>query len=490
MPAAFACAPSSTVTPLSRRRFLAGAAASFTMIALPRRGLAQQPAADGYRILRARSGEARLRGNDAAPTPIWGYDGTVPGPTLRVKQGEEIKVRLVNGLNQPTTVHWHGLRLPNAMDGVPHLTQKPIEPGQSFDYHFAPPDAGTFWYHTHFLSSEQLARGLYGVLVVEERDPVEVDRDLMLVVDDWRLMDDGAVQPSFGNFHDAMMVGRLGQYITLNSQDILDLPVKTNERIRLRVVNTANSRIFGFRIADHVARVMAVDGQPCPPEIAPNGILRLAPGNRVDLFLDATLKPGSRAPILVDDLRGGELELGRVVYDAGAPFRSAPLGEPKPLPGNPLPTKLDLAGALKLDVPLDGGGMAMMMGRGMMGGGMRPGAFTGYGVAPQERIWALAGVAATGHDGPPMFHVERGRTVVLKFINRTAFPHAMHVHGHHFRHLNEGGGWKPYWLDTVIVDVRGAERIAFVADNPGKWMLHCHMIEHMAAGMAAWFEVT
>ena len=91
-----------------------------------------------------------MRGNDAAPTPIWGYDGTVPGPTLRVKQGEEIKLRLVNGLNQATTVHWHGLRLPNAMDGVPHLTQKPIEPGQSFDYHFAPPDAGTFWYHTHF----------------------------------------------------------------------------------------------------------------------------------------------------------------------------------------------------------------------------------------------------------------------------------------------------------------------------------------------------
>ena len=149
------------------------------------------------------------------------------------------------------------------------------------------------------------------MLVVEEREPPEVDRDLMLVVDDWRLMDDGAIQPSFGNFHDAMMAGRLGQYITLNSQDVLDLPVKTNERLRLRIVNTANSRIFSFRIADHVARVMAVDGQPCPPEIAPNGVLTLAPGNRVDLFLDATLKPGRRAPILVDDLRGGELEVGR-----------------------------------------------------------------------------------------------------------------------------------------------------------------------------------
>ena len=123
------------------------------------------------------------------PTPIWGYDGLSPGPTLRVKQGEELKVRLVNDLDQPTVIHWHGLRIDNAMDGVPHLTQMPVAPGQSFDYRFTPPDAGTFWYHTHFGSSEQLARGLYGVLIVEEPDAPPVDRDLMLVIDDWRLME-------------------------------------------------------------------------------------------------------------------------------------------------------------------------------------------------------------------------------------------------------------------------------------------------------------
>jgi FtsP/CotA-like multicopper oxidase with cupredoxin domain len=480
--------------PLSRRVVLAGVGLMVTAATLPKYAFGQ--AGDGYRVLHARRGQAHLRGKSAAPTPIWGYDGMSPGPILRVRQGDELKVRLVNDLDQATVVHWHGLRLPNAMDGVPFLTQKPIEPGQTFDYHFVPPDAGTFWYHTHFGSSEQLARGLYGVLIVEEREPVAVDRDLMLVVDDWRLMDNGEIQPSFGNFRDAMMVGRLGQYITLNSEDALEVPVKGNERLRLRIVNTANSRIFQFRIAQHVARVMAVDGQPCPPNAAPNGVLRLAPGNRVDLFLDATLVPGSRAPILVDDLRGGELEIGRLVYDAGPPLRDKPLGEPKPLPDNPLPAQLNVAKALKLDMPLDGGGMGMMMSRGMMGGGMggmggSPGRFQGYGVPPQQRIWALAGVAATGHDGPPIFRVERGRTVMLDFANRTAFAHAMHVHGHHFRQLDESReGWRPYWLDTVIVDVQRAERIAFIADNPGKWMIHCHMIEHMAAGMAAWFEVT
>lgn len=483
---------------ITRRRWLAGAALSLTAIALPGRTRAAgkpavpETAADGFRVLRARPGEARLRGAGETPTPIWGYDGLSPGPTLRIAQGEELKVRLINELRQSTVVHWHGLRLPNAMDGVPHLTQMPIEPGARFDYRFNPPDAGTFWYHSHFMSSEQLARGLYGVLIVDERTPIAVDRDVALVIDDWRLMDDGAIQPSFGNFHDAAMAGRLGQYITLNSEDTLDLPVRTNERLRLRLVNAANARIFQLRIAGHAARVMAVDGQPCPPSVVPNGVLRLAPGNRVDLFLDATLEPGATAAILVDDLRGGELEIGRLVYDKGAPLRPAPLAEPAPLPDNPLPSRLDLDNALALDVPLEGGGMAMMMGRGgMMGGGMGGAGFRGYGIPPRERLWALAGLASNGHEGPPMFTVKRGQTVVLTFPNRSAFPHAMHVHGHHFRRLEAGGTqWKPYWLDTVIVDVQQTERIAFVADNPGKWMIHCHMLEHQESGMAAWFQVT
>ena len=381
---------------------------------------------------------------------------------------------------------------------MPHLTQMPIEPGQSFDYRFTPPDAGTFWYHSHFSSSEQLERGLYGVLIVDEPAPVGVDRDVVLVLDDWRLTNDGAIHPSFGSFQDAHMAGRLGQYVTLNSEDMLNLPVKANERLRLRLINAANARVFRFRIAQHAVRVMAVDGQPCPPFVAPNGVLRLAPGNRVDLFIDATLSPGATAPILVDDLRGGELEIGRVVYDKTDPVRAAALTEPKPLPDNPLPARLDLANALTIDLPLDGGGMAMMMGRGMgggrMGGGMMGGSmgasgFRGEGLPPQQRIWALAGLASTGHDGPPTFRVKQGQTVVLAMPNRTGFPHAMHVHGHHFRVL-DGNGWKPYWLDTVIVDADRTERLAFVADNPGKWMIHCHMLEHQETGMAAWFEVS
>ncbi len=484
---------SAFTTSMTRRALLAGAGVALTCLTLPRALRAAsdpQPEIgdDGFRVLRVKPGKASLRGTNEKPTPIWGYDGVVPGPTLRVKRGEEVKVRLINELNdQATVIHWHGLRLPNAMDGVPHLTQMPVAPGKSFDYRFKAPDAGTFWYHSHHYSSEQLARGVYGVLIVDEPEQVEADRDLVLVVDDWRLTEDGEIHPSFGNMHDAAHAGRLGQYITLNSADLLELPVKTNERLRLRLINTANARVFTLRFDRHAARVMAIDGQPTEPFLARDGKVRLGPGNRVDIFLDATLSPGARAGIMLDEPRGGELEIGRLIYDQGAPLRTQPRPEAKPLPSNPLPARMDFSGALKLDVPLDGGMMSAMM-MGMMRGERE---IQGHGIDPNRRVWTLAGIASSGHDGPPLFSVKRGRTVMLAFANRTAFAHAMHIHGHHFRLLDRlDDGWKPYWLDTVMVDVEKTERLAFVADNPGKWMVHCHMIEHQETGMAAWFEVT
>jgi FtsP/CotA-like multicopper oxidase with cupredoxin domain len=155
---------------------------------------------------------------------------------------------------------------------------------------------------------------------------------------------------------------------------------------------------------------------------------------------------------------------------------------------------MNFVNAFRLDVPLDGGAMSpammSMMRSGMdpgSGGAPKPGA-----INPREGLfWAMADRSSAGHGGPPLFQVKRGRPVVLNFPNRTAFPHAMHLHGHHFRLLDRlDDGWKPYWLDTVLIEPRQSARIAFVADNPGKWLIHCHMIEHMETGMTAWFEVT
>ena len=125
-------------------------------------------------------------------TPMLGYNGATPGPVLRFRQGEVRDLRLINQLDQPTAVHWHGVRLDNAMDGVPGLTQDAVQPGDSFDYSVRTPDAGTYWYHSHNRSSEQVAKGLFGPLIVEESAPPDVDHDIIVLIDDWRLTETGA----------------------------------------------------------------------------------------------------------------------------------------------------------------------------------------------------------------------------------------------------------------------------------------------------------
>ncbi len=458
------------MTPLlTRRRALAGGIAATLVPLLRTRAVGQ---GDGYRTLTAREGQARLRGADAEATPIWGYDGTVPGPTLRLKRGEELRVRVVNGLPQPTAVHWHGLRIDNRMDGVAGLTQEAILPGASFDYRFTVPDAGTFWYHPHSHSGEQRGRGLAGLLVVDEPEPVEVDHDAALFLEDWRLDPDGRMAP-FGNRHDAAHAGRYGNHLTANGSARLDIPVRGNARLRLRLVNAASSRIMPVRVADHAATVMALDGQPAEPFALESSRIVLSPGNRADLFIDLALAPGAGAPILVDTGRT-EVEVARLVYggDLGRTMLRPPA---RPLPPNPLPERMDLVRAERIEVALEGGAMSPMMMHGMAHG----------------KFWTLGGAASDGHSTTPLFRVKRGRTVVMAFPNRTRFPHGMHLHGHHFRLLDAmDDGWKAYWLDTVLVLPERTQRIAFVADNPGKWMLHCHMLEHQDTGMAAWFEVT
>ena len=188
----------------NRRQFLAGAAG---LALMSRAAQAAVP------TLTARPGKVRIVPGDYPETDIWGYDGGVPGPEIRLGHGARLTRQLVNNLPQATSVHWHGLRIPNAMDGVPGLTQEAVEPGGRFLYDFIPPDAGTFWYHAHNRSTEQVARGLYGLLIVDETEPPEVDRDLSVVVDDWRLNDDASLAGDFDQKHDWTHSGRIGNFV-------------------------------------------------------------------------------------------------------------------------------------------------------------------------------------------------------------------------------------------------------------------------------------
>jgi FtsP/CotA-like multicopper oxidase with cupredoxin domain len=417
---------------------------------------------------------------------VWCYGGNVPGPEVRLNQGARLRAEVENRLPQETTVHWHGLRLPNAMDGVPHITQAPIEPGESFIYEFDLPDAGTFWFHPHHRSLEQVERGLAGALVVEENEPIAVDRDVVWVLDDWRLRRDASVADDFGNLMDVTHAGRLGNTVTVNGRVREEFRVRAGERLRLRLINAANARIFALEFAEHAPSVIALDGQPVAPHRPDGDRVVIAPGQRADLILDATQAPGTRAAVRDMFYRGQEYRLLSLAYDSEPPLRPRPPEGTIELPPNPLPEP-DLQTAVRHDIALAGGMMGTMTGGMVDGRAMDLREMLSRGLA-----WTLNGIAAADHGHAPMLTVERGRSCVLAMSNDTAWHHPMHLHGHAFRVISRDRvpTRRREWLDTVLVGPREQVEIAFVADNPGDWMFHCHVLEHQAGGMAGLVRVS
>ena len=408
---------------MSRRRLLVGAAVIAS--ASTSNETKAETASDGVRILRARP-VAAPRQDETRPR-VFGYDGALPGPTLRVKRGEELRVRLINELLEATSIHWHGVRVPNAMDGVPGLTQPAVAPGASFDYRFRPPDAGTFWYHAPLAG--QIDRGLHGALIVEDTQNIGADREIVLVFG----------TPGAPGSESVLVNGALSP----------DIAVTAGERLRLRLINATAARGLGLRIERHAPWLVAVDGQPSEPFISRDGRVALAPGGRLDLIMDATGEPGTAVPILLG-LRD-EQPIARFLYGGGR-VSAAKRSDPSPLPPNPLPPRIDLRSALRLE-------------------------------------WELGGAKPFDPAGPPLFTARRGRAVVVALRNTSGAAQVIHVHGHSFRHLDRlDDGWKPYWLDTFVVGPE-TERIAFVADNPGRWLLASRTLDRPERETQAYFLV-
>jgi FtsP/CotA-like multicopper oxidase with cupredoxin domain len=485
---------------VSRRALLLSAGAA----ALGPLGRVRQAVADnGTKELRlaAQQAVAKLTGDGHPATAVWSYDGSVPGPELRVRQGDRVRVVMSNKLGEETTVHWHGIRVPNAMDGVPGLTQPPIRPGESFAYEFTPPDAGTFWYHPHADTLQQLGRGLAGALIVEEREPVAVDRDLLWFIEDWRLDEGAQIASGFGNRMEAAMSGRVGNTITINGRVPDRISVRTGERVRLRVVNATLARICGLRFAEHRPVVVAYDGQPCDPHMPESGRLVLGPAMRADLIIDMDGKPGQSYRVIDDFYQDLAYKLVDLAYAPGKPTREHSPDAPARLPANPLPEP-NLTAADRHEIVLQGGMMGVggvmggngMMGRGgmMSGGGMMGGMPIMGGMG--DAVWTINGTSMTG-DGqpnmPPLLTLRRGQGCVLVLRNETAWWHPMHLHGHSFRVISRNGRSNPRreWRDTILVPPRETVEVAFVADNPGNWMFHCHVTDHQMAGMMAVLHV-
>lgn len=426
--------------------------------------------------LTAKPGKAKLQDEVEGLTSIWGYDGSVPGPILRVKRGSELHATLRNDLPQPTTIHWHGIRIENAMDGVAGLTQAPIAPGESFDYRFTVPDAGTFWYHPHNMSWEQVARGLYGALIVEEDEPVDVDQDVVMIADDWRLDENGAIhEESFGSIGDRSHAGRLGNILTINGKPFGSFKVRSGERIRLRLINTCNARILELRFEDLEPMLVALDGQPVSPKPLDHGLITIAPAQRADLIIDMTGAPGVTQAITEVSSR----RLVAATFDYHESETVERRRHTLELPSNFLATP-KFGSARMIDLRMTGGAMGGRVAEIMHKG--KPYTLRDL-VQKHGMVWAFNDNA--GMPEAPLFSARLGETIGVQMINDTRWPHAMHFHGHHFREKDAGAPWR----DTLLMEAGETLTVYLLADNPGKWMLHCHMLEHQAGGMGTWFEV-
>ncbi len=461
--------------------------ATASVVSLPANSFAAIGDANRWRRITAKPADAALLdAAGTARTKIWGYDGRVPGPLLRYRQGDTVRVRLENDLPDPTSIHWHGVAIDNRMDGVVGLTQTAVGPGERFDYEFIVPDPGTFWYHTHNQSWEQMARGLYGVLIVDEHDVPAVDQDLLFVIDDWRLRRDGQIDTdSIGDMHDWAHAGRLGNSLTVNGADRPQIPVKSGDRIRLRLVNTANARIFrlDLRSPDHLGAVVAIDGFPLESPRELREAIDLAPGQRVDVILDMAADPGER--VAIREISTGEsFDCAHFVYDNTVAKKTSMDRPIAALPAWRNHKPVDIAAAREIDLHMTGGAMGMMSGAMHRGRMMPMGSLVDAG-----KVWAFNGVA--GDLDKPLAELRREQHVLINIRNDTRWPHGMHLHGHHFQVVRRNGtpvSGSP-WRDTELVQPMEQVTLGLVADNPGKWLFHCHMLEHQAGGMKTWIDV-
>jgi len=456
---------------MSRRDFLEAAVATGALSAI-NTGIPGAALAGTEKTvsLKAAPNRVRLVPEPYNDTLAWCYNQTVPGPEIRVRQGDRIRVEFENELNEETTIHWHGVRLPNAMDGVAHLTQIPVAPNSTFVYEFDAIDAGTFWYHPHQRGFEQVGRGLYGSLIVEEHNPIQIDRELTWILDDWRLEKSAEISNDFGDSHDMSHNGRVGNTVTINGKVPESMAARSGERIRLRLINAANARIFELEFADH------------------NPIV-IGPAMRVDIILDMIGDPNSKSTVTDVFYRDMAYRLVDIEYEEVAVREETPDWSME-LDSNPLQDP-DQDQATRHEIQFSGGMMGNMAMRQM---GITPKAGMGsmMNMMHNNKMWFINGVAAEGHIMDPVLTLKREQSYIIELTNATAWHHPIHLHGHSFRVLSRNGVKTPHqeWQDTVLMDPRERVEIAFVADNPGDWMFHCHILEHMLGGMMAVIRVT
>jgi len=393
----------------------------------------------------------------------WGFNKQLPGPMLEANVGDTLVVRVTNNLSEATIVHWHGIRIPAAMDGT-GMVQKPIEPGETFEYRFVVPDAGTFWYHSHHNETIQMERGMYGALIVkDETDPV-TDRERVFMIDDMKLDAEnnftkpGWFIPRVVETHD----GRQGDTLLLNGKEDTVINMNAGQTERWRFINSSSARYFLLHMEGKEFKIIGTDG----------GLLEHA-----RTVSEVLITPGERIDIAAGPFNEGEtfaiesLPYNRMTFlnPKHEKFATVKVGEAKSSIAFIPETLRTIEPLAPQDAPIA--------------------RTVKLSVAPSLKKGLTFLVNNEVHvDDKP---VKMGELQIWEINNVSLMDHPFHLHGFFFQVIEENGKAPSYkaWKDTYNLKPRTKIKIAWMPDRPGMWMYHCHIIEHHAAGMMANFEV-
>jgi len=395
----------------------------------------------------------------------WGFNKQVPGPELRANVGDTVVVKLTNNLNEPTTIHWHGIRLAAGMDGT-DAVQKPVSPGETFEYRFVVPDAGTFWYHSHANETVQMERGMYGALIVEDStEEIITDAERVFIIDDMKIDAEGAFTtprwfiPRVVERHD----GRQGDTLLINGKENPTIQMFAGHRERWRFINASSARYFVLNLAGREFSIVGTDG----------GLLESPRSLRSQL-----ITPGERFDIIV-----GPFEEGDVFSLESLPYNRMTFLSPRREKfatirvGRPAPSVAHVPDTLRTIAQLAASHTEI-----------NRRVVLSVGPSLKDGMDFLINGSVHVNDKP----VKVGELQVWEIVNASLMDHPFHLHGFFFQVFEENGTKPAFtaWKDTINLKPRSKVKIAWMPDNrPGTWMYHCHILEHHQAGMMANFEV-
>lgn len=422
---------------------------------------------------------------DGRMNRMMAYNGSIPGPVLRVRQGSTVTVRFTNGLDEPTTVHWHGIRVKNAFDGVPDVTQDPVPPGGEFAYELRFPDPGVYWYHPHVREDKQQDMGLHGnILVMPEEDGYwpKADREEFLVLDDI-IASNGFLAPYFDDLTDYALMGRYGNVLLVNGAPSWDVRAAAGEVLRVYVTNVANARPFRVTFPGAAVTLVGSDaGRVAEPNVV-DGVT-LAPSERAVLHVQW---PSAGTYAIAHRTPDRTYRLGTVTVGEGSTAAAVASPSPedfasiRPHLGKPVDAtwKLDVSTAHMMHHASGSGPIEWEDDMRMMNAHM----------TDQTTEWKIVD-AKTGKENMDIMPRWRtGEHVKIRIINDDSTDHPMqhpiHLHGQRFVVAAVDGvpNARLEWKDTVLIAKGSTVDLVVEVSNPGEWMVHCHVAEHLQAGM-------